>query len=91
MLVYSMDTMNSMMLILSNEVIPISKQYDTEFKEQAVRLVTELHQPVAQVAHELGVPSSTLHGWIKATQEQPTHPFIGSGQLRPEDQAAHCP
>ena len=51
MLVYSMDTMDSMMLISSNEVIPISKQYDTEFKEQAVRFVTELHQPVAQVAH----------------------------------------
>ena len=66
----------------------MGKQYDTEFKMQAVRLATELNQSVAQVAQELGVPSSTLHGWIKATQEQPDRPFIGSGQLRPEDQAA---
>ncbi len=66
----------------------MGKQYDTEFKLQAVRLATELNKSVTQVADELGIPSSTLHGWIKATQQDPHQPFIGSGQLRPEDQAA---
>ncbi|NMP25218.1 transposase [Sulfobacillus sp. DSM 109850] len=47
-----------------------------------------MNKSVAQVADELGIPSSTLHGWIKATQERPDEPFIGSGQLRPEDHAA---
>ena len=66
----------------------MGKQYDTEFKLQAVRLATDLNKSVAQVAEELGIPSSTLHGWIKATQQDPQRPFVGSGQLRPEDQAA---
>ena len=66
----------------------MGKQYDTEFKLQAVRLATELNKSVTQVADELGIPSSTLHGWIKATQQDPHQPFIGSGQLRPEDRAA---
>lgn len=62
-------------------------QYDPEFKAQAVRLVVELHKPARQVAHELGVPEQTLHGWIKAVQQDPARPFVGSGRLRPEDQA----
>ena len=66
----------------------MGKHYDTEFKLQAVRLATDLNKSVAQVAEELGIPSSTLHGWIKATQQDPQRPFVGSGQLRPEDQAA---
>ncbi len=66
----------------------MGKQYDNEFKSQAVRLATELNKSVAQVAEELGVPSSTLHGWIKATHQDPAQPFTGSGQLRPADQAA---
>ncbi len=88
MLVYSMDTTNSTMLIESNEVISIGKQYDSEFKSQAVRLATERNKSVAQVAEELGVPSSTWHGWIKATHQDPKQPFMGSGQLRSADQAA---
>ncbi|NMP24773.1 transposase, partial [Sulfobacillus sp. DSM 109850] len=32
----------------------MGKQYDAEFKRQAVRLATELNKSVAQVADELG-------------------------------------
>ena len=38
-----------------------------------------------QVKRIVAIPSSTLHGWIKATQQDPHQPFVGSGQLRPED------
>lgn len=41
------------------------RKYDLEFKVEAVRLVRESGQPVAQVARELGVHVNTLHGWLK--------------------------
>ena len=62
-------------------------EYDVEFKQQAVRLVLELKKPIAQVARELGVQENTLQGWITATRKDPAQPFVGSGCLRPEDQA----
>ncbi len=61
----------------------MSKQYDTECKVQAVRVATESNKPVAQIAGELGIPSRTLPGWIKATRQDPHQAFIGSGRLRP--------
>ena len=66
----------------------MGKQYHAEFKLQAVRLTTEWNKSVTQVADELEIPSNTLQGGIKATRRDPHQLFIGSGQLRPEDQAA---
>lgn len=63
------------------------KQYDAAFKQQAVQLVTELHKPVADVARDLGIPDTTLHQWLKNARNHPAEPFVGSGRLRPDDQA----
>ena len=40
------------------------KTYTAEFRESAVKLVTESEQSVAQVAKDLGVNENTLHTWI---------------------------
>lgn len=60
------------------------KQYDKEFKLHAVQLVLESGKPASQVARELGVSQKTLYGWMSKYKEEPSAPFVGSGNLKPE-------
>ena len=41
-----------------------NRQYDQEYKVQAVRLAKEIGQ--AKAAKELGVPKNTMYGWVRA-------------------------
>ncbi|MCY0879068.1 MAG: transposase [Firmicutes bacterium] len=66
----------------------MGRRYDVAFKEQAVRWVREGHRGVASVARELGVPENPLHDWVHALDQHPEQPFVGSGRLRPAEQAA---
>ncbi|MFD1659215.1 transposase [Streptomyces caeni] len=38
--------------------------YDAEFREGAVRIVTETGKPIPEVAEDLGIRSGTLHSWV---------------------------
>jgi transposase len=38
--------------------------YDAEFREGAVRIVTETGKSAAEVARDLGVQASTLQNWV---------------------------
>jgi transposase len=39
------------------------KNYDEEFRRNAVELLHSSRKPVTQVARELGISTATLHGW----------------------------
>ncbi len=39
------------------------RKFDEDFKQGAVRLVTETGKPIAQVARDLGVNEGTLGNW----------------------------
>ena len=56
------------------------KQYDKEYKIQAVKLEHEVGQNKA--AKELGVSTSTIHGWCKAADEGRLD--LGPGTSKPE-------
>ena len=43
-----------------------NRQYDHEYKVQAVKLAKEIGQ--AKAAKELGVPRNTLYGWVHANR-----------------------
>ena len=43
-----------------------NRQYDNEFKVQAVKLAKEIGQDKA--ARELGIPKNTLYTWMKANR-----------------------
>ena len=43
-----------------------NRQYDHEYKVQAVKLAKEIGQ--AKTAKELGVPGNTLYGWVHANR-----------------------
>ena len=40
------------------------RKFDEDFKQGAVRLVTETGKPIAQVARELGINDGTLGNWV---------------------------
>lgn len=41
------------------------KEYNDEFKREAVRLATSGEKSIAQTARDLGVPDNTLYAWVK--------------------------
>ena len=48
--------------------IPQGK-YTTEFRQEAVKLVTQEKISVAEVARRLEVPENTIHNWLKKHKE----------------------
>ncbi|MCL6445581.1 MAG: transposase [Alicyclobacillus sp.] len=64
----------------------MAQQYDKEFKLNVVQMVLEQGKPTAQVARDLGISPKTVYGWVAKYKEDPEHPFVGSGHLRPEAQ-----
>jgi transposase len=63
--------------------------YTGEFKLQAVRMVTDQHLAVAEVARRLGVPEGQLHDWCKAFRTRGPDAFPGQGRLAPHDEELH--
>ncbi len=45
------------------------RKYTPEYREQAVRLVTETGRPIAHVAAEIGVGAQLLGRWVAKAQE----------------------
>ncbi|PWI57509.1 transposase [Sulfoacidibacillus thermotolerans] len=65
----------------------MTRKYDKEFKLHAVQLVSESGKPASQVARELDVSPKTLYGWILKFKEDPATPFVGNGNLKPDEKA----
>jgi len=57
----------------------IQKVYTREFKEEAVRLAQTSGKPIAQIARELGISDSAIHGWRKELAEHGNEAFPGKG------------
>ena len=57
------------------------KQYDDEFKKQAIKLAKEVGNTAA--ANELGVPKGTLGTWIRKARSGEID--TGSGSREPEE------
>jgi transposase len=61
------------------------KQYNREFKIEAVKLTEDPERSVASVASSLGVSISTLHSWRKKYSADGSFAFPGHGNLKPAD------
>ena len=55
------------------------QRYTPEFKDEAVRQVTERGHPVTQVAARLGVSSHSLYKWVRDVR--PSRDEERSGEL----------
>lgn len=62
------------------------KQYDPEFKRQAVRLMQESGKSVNEIAADLGVTSKMLYRWRQALERDGEQAFPGQGRLKPEEE-----
>ena len=49
-----------------------SKNYPTEFKTAAVKLVSESNLSISQIAQDLGVKVATLQHWVRLTHQPRT-------------------
>lgn len=60
-----------------------TRDYDKEFKTNAVRLHIEGGRSVLQLCEELGIPRSTLSRWISCYKKDGQEAFPGKGHLKP--------
>ncbi len=58
-----------------------NRQYDQEYKVQAVKLAKEIG--VQKAAQDLGIPYNTLYGWYQAARKGELD--VGPGFRTPED------
>jgi transposase len=64
----------------------VRRKYDRQFKEEAVKLVTEGGRQVTEVARSLGIHENQLHAWKRKYKEDPAGSFPGKGHLKPQDE-----
>ena len=62
------------------------RTYTSEFKVEAVKLVTEQGYSVAEAARSLDICESLLRSWIAALQEKGPDAFPGHGRLNPHEE-----
>jgi transposase len=61
------------------------KQYDREFKAQAVQMCEQAEVPVAQIARELGISVKMLYRWREEARQTGANAFPGHGHSSDED------
>ena len=61
-------------------------KYTREFKEDAVRLVTERDVKISQVVLDLGIHENTIYKWIRQYKADPESAFPGKGRLKPQEE-----
>lgn len=59
------------------------RTYTSEFKAEAVKLVTEQGYSVAEAARSLGITDNLIRNWKQALQAKGDHAFPGRGNLSP--------
>jgi transposase len=57
------------------------RTYTSEFKVEAVKLITEKGYSVAEAARSLDIGETLLRSWKVAFQDQGTEAFPGNGRL----------
>jgi len=62
------------------------RKYDKQFKEEAVRLITDGGRQVAEVARSLGIHENLLYTWKRKYQEDPSGSFPGKGHMKPQEE-----
>jgi len=62
------------------------KKYTREYKEDAVRLVTERGVKISRVAQDLGIHENTIYKWVRQYKADPAGAFPGKGHLKPHEE-----
>jgi transposase len=62
------------------------RKYTSEFKVEAVKLITEQGYSVAEAARSLDIGETLLRSWKVAFEDQGTEAFPGNGRLGAEQE-----
>ena len=62
------------------------RSFSKEFKLEAVRLVIEGGDSIAQVSRDLGIRPALLGRWKQEYEQEQGNAFPGKGNLNPEDE-----
>ncbi|MGA9771420.1 MAG: transposase [Blastocatellia bacterium] len=62
------------------------KQYSKEFKQGAVRLVTEQGRSISDAATSLAIPAWSLSRWVRASKQDGQDAFRGNGIRTAQEQ-----
>ena len=62
-----------------------SKRFNREYKEEIVRLITELGKKPSEVAEDIGVSATTVRRWVNQAKAHGADAFPGKGHLRTPD------
>lgn len=63
-----------------------NRNYDKEFKLNAVQLCKNSGKPGSKIADDLGIPKQTLYQWIKDYEADGKEGFRGKGNIRPSNE-----
>ena len=61
------------------------RQYDKEFKKNAVNLAINSNRSIASIARDLGIKSNLIYLWKKNYLVDGNDAFPGKGYLKPAD------
>lgn len=62
------------------------RSYTSEFKAEAVKLVTEKGYSVAEACRSLDIGETLLRSWMAALREKGPDAFPGNGRLGPHEE-----
>jgi transposase len=62
------------------------KHYTKEFKQGAVRLVTDQGRSISDAATSLGIPAWSLSRWVRAAKDEGPDAFRGNGNRTSQEQ-----
>ena len=58
-----------------------TRQYDDDFKKEAIRLAKTSGKAIAAVANDLGIKKGTLYGWVYNSAETETGEIVTNSEL----------
>ena len=64
----------------------MSKKYDPAYKLEVCKSIESGHASVAEMSRETGITENTLYIWMKRYRENRDKPFVGSGNVLPENE-----
>jgi len=62
------------------------RNYDKDFKLNAIKLYKESGRSMTSIADELGIPSTTFHQWTKAYSQEGDSSFPGKGRTKSSEE-----
>ena len=62
------------------------RKFDSDFKRQAIRMVTDDGKSCRAVERDLGLGEGIVYRWVREAKENPEGCFLGNGAVKPSNE-----